>query len=900
MGADTDSIFQVKDVWDYQSDLLIIAYKAQIFEKMVLKILLATLSLSSLVSCLPQRGSGDTPLCSEYPGYSCVPDDKCTNSQSYLEDSIFSDGADLLQIRGSEKPEDAFCGTAVKAIRTSEITNTAVRGAEEELRCCKDSNIAPGYIKPETDNADDFDKCSDFKSEGYRCVQMNECSFGQEEPKKEAGPRATGIRSGNEDAVNSVCEPQPETDPRSTLVAMSDGAGVLGVRGAEEICCHESDIKKDTPSPPKKAPEPEIKLCENYASEGYNCVSAVQCEGEIDPRQGQSVFDVNPTCKKSSDICCHESKVKLPDLCVDYSRYGYKCVAEDLCVPPQNTAVRGAGDEDAENAICDGEPKSIGSSFSRGASTGIRSSGSGQVCCFIDHIQTPVVVTTPKPAPARTCSSHARDGFKCVDETKCLDQVFINSDEGLKVGQRRSKRQARYEPHKATCPASRSSKQVCCSNIKTETIYEEKCSDSAGYECLPITKCNLKEPVAQAESESEVLDIRGAGVGIDHNISLCLGDDEICCSPARRIPIEPINTDQNQIPDPKVIKPEPYKPKCGQHNEDGIGVRISNPQDMEFATQFGEWPHVCMIMKKNTAGTDAFLGGASLIAPGIVVTAAHKVNAISPSDMTVRCGDWNIKQVTEPKKFQEKQVKTLSIHPRYSGIDKVHNDVALVHLDGEFVLDKHLDTICLPEFPDQRDGNYQKGKLDCSVQGWGKSCFGDCGKYQAALRQINLPIVENDVCQNLLQKTRLPDSFDLHDSFLCAGGSSKGGEDACEGDGGGPLVCRQNDKFVLAGVVAWGIGCGVPNVPGVYAAVADVVCWIDWVTKCKHGNDFGYFYNYPQCDNWIDTEIFSLESSSDPNDKVYLKRAELMKTSCQRPNFGQIGPRGSSNNLIRS
>ena len=117
-------------------------------------------------------------------------------------------------------------------------------------------------------------------------------------------------------------------------------------------------------------------------------------------------------------------------------------------------------------------------------------------------------------------------------------------------------------------------------------------------------------------------------MGIDHNISLCLGDDEICCSPARRIPIEPINPGPNQVPKTpivQVIKQEPYKPKCGQHNEDGIGVRISNPQDMEFATQFGEWPHVCMIMKKNTAGSDAFLGGASLIAPGIVVTAAHKV-----------------------------------------------------------------------------------------------------------------------------------------------------------------------------------------------------------------------------------------------------------------------------------
>ena len=88
--------------------------------------------------------------------------------------------------------------------------------------------------------------------------------------------------------------------------------------------------------------------------------------------------------------------------------------------------------------------------------------------------------------------------------------VFAYSDEGLKVGQRRSKRQASYEPHKATCPASRSGKQVCCSNIKPEEpIFQEKCSDSAGYECLPITKCNLENPVAQAESESEVLDIRG-------------------------------------------------------------------------------------------------------------------------------------------------------------------------------------------------------------------------------------------------------------------------------------------------------------------------------------------------------------------------------------------------------
>ena len=60
---------------------------------------------------------------------------------------------------------------------------------------------------------------------------MNECSFGQEEPKKEAGPRATGIRSGNEDAVNSVCEPQPETNPRHSDPKSINSFGKSAISG---------------------------------------------------------------------------------------------------------------------------------------------------------------------------------------------------------------------------------------------------------------------------------------------------------------------------------------------------------------------------------------------------------------------------------------------------------------------------------------------------------------------------------------------------------------------------------------------------------------------------------------------------------------------------------------------
>ena len=53
---------------------------------------------------------------------------------------------------------------------------------------------------------------------------------------------------------------------------------------------------------------------------------------------------------------------------------------------------------------------------------------------------------------------------------------------------------------------------------------------------------------------------------------------------------------------------------------------------------------------------------------------------------------------------------------------------------------------------------------------------------------MKLPLVDNPICQSNLRKyTALSDSFELHDSFMCAGGGKD--VDTCTGDGGGPLMC---------------------------------------------------------------------------------------------------------------
>ena len=53
-----------------------------------------------------------------------------------------------------------------------------------------------------------------------------------------------------------------------------------------------------------------------------------------------------------------------------------------------------------------------------------------------------------------------------------------------------------------------------------------------------------------------------------------------------------------------------------------------------------------------------------------------------------------------------------------------------------------------------------------------------------------------------------------------------------QGDGGSPLMCRNPDgSFTQAGIVAWGIECNLPDVPGGYVNIASFVCWIKQIVE---------------------------------------------------------------------
>jgi hypothetical protein len=50
--------------------------------------------------------------------------------------------------------------------------------------------------------------------------------------------------------------------------------------------------------------------------------------------------------------------------------------------------------------------------------------------------------------------------------------------------------------------------------------------------------------------------------------------------------------------------------------------------------------------------------------------------------------------------------------------------------------------------------------------------LGNEGRFQVILKAIELSTVSHDSCQSALRNTRLGKYFKLHESFICAGGTS--------------------------------------------------------------------------------------------------------------------------------
>ncbi|XP_056307349.1 serine protease 33 [Danio aesculapii] len=224
----------------------------------------------------------------------------------------------------------------------------------------------------------------------------------------------------------------------------------------------------------------------------------------------------------------------------------------------------------------------------------------------------------------------------------------------------------------------------------------------------------------------------------------------------------------------------------------------------------GSWPWQVDIQM----GSNGHVCGGSIIAKNWVLSAAHCFpNPSEVSAYTLYMGRHLLNGYNQFEKVSH--VQRVVIPEGYSD-PQGGRDVALVQLRSPVSWTDRIQPVCLPFAGFQ----FNSGTL-CYVTGWGHKQEGVSLTGAAALREVEVPIIDQSSCQFMYQILSSDSAtVDILSDMICAG-YKEGGKDSCQGDSGGPLVCPVgNGTWIQAGVVSFGLGCAQKNRPGIYSRVS--------------------------------------------------------------------------------
>lgn len=211
--------------------------------------------------------------------------------------------------------------------------------------------------------------------------------------------------------------------------------------------------------------------------------------------------------------------------------------------------------------------------------------------------------------------------------------------------------------------------------------------------------------------------------------------------------------------------------------------------------------------------------GGSLIAPGVVLTAAHCGDY---TGSRVIVGGYEAYQVSQGS--TEATVITYKEHPNYDDWTTA-NDFALLRLSEEVGISGSVTLGLNSQYAVPADGQ--------TVTTLGLGALVEGGYSPSILNEVDVFAISGAKCNSE------PYNYDgaVQDDIMFCAGVPEGGKDSCQGDSGGPIVLKNGNSHTLIGVVSWGYGCARPESPGVYARVSSAYTWIQQVVCDEWGMD---------------------------------------------------------------
>ncbi|XP_025154074.1 serine proteinase stubble [Harpegnathos saltator] len=238
-------------------------------------------------------------------------------------------------------------------------------------------------------------------------------------------------------------------------------------------------------------------------------------------------------------------------------------------------------------------------------------------------------------------------------------------------------------------------------------------------------------------------------------------------------------------------------------------------------SSFGKWPWQISLRQWRTS-TYLHKCGAALLNHHWAITAAHCVESVPPSELLLRIGEHDLANEDEPYGYQERRVQIVASHPQFDARTFEYDLALLRFYEPVLPFQPNVLPICLPD-----DDETYVGRT-AYVTGWGR--LYDEGPLPSILQEVAVPVINNTVCETMYRNAGYIEH--IPHIFICAGWKN-GGFDSCEGDSGGPMVIqRARDKrWILAGIISWGIGCAAPNQPGVYTRISEFREWINQILQ---------------------------------------------------------------------